>query len=295
MGDEGWIDINEIGDLPSLITLPLPRKAERSNAHANKVIERGADSDYDGVRDQAYDLSMNVLHFDSPEHWVSGAASLWRDRLHVNPALRHCLASGNTPVPLYRALAQSVKQGQVSFSRATVFALDEFGGLEADDPGTCRNMLRRDLVDQVDLPTESFHFLNAQAPDLQAECRRFDRVIGQGFDLVVLGIGLNGHLGMNEPGSARNSLTRPSELHASTVSSSARYLAHQRLPEWGLTVGMKQFFDSKEVWLIATGPAKAQIVRQAVRGEMTEQVPASLMRRHANCWLLVDGGAGSLL
>jgi glucosamine-6-phosphate deaminase len=238
---------------------------------------------------------MNLLHFDSQEKWESGTVSIWRDRLSTNPALRQCLASGHTPIPLFRRLADSVHKGQISFARTTIFALDEFGGLPLDDPGTCRNMLLRDLVNHIDLPERNFHFLDASAADLRAECEAFDRQIGEGLDLVVLGIGTNGHLGMNEPGSAPDSATRRTELHEGTVAASARYLAHERLPRWGLTVGMKQFFAAREVWLIATGHRKAEIVRRVAKGDITDQVPASLMRRHSNCWLLVDADAGSLL
>lgn len=236
---------------------------------------------------------MNILQFDSPESWVAGVLSVWRDRLRLNPRLRHCLASGNTPIPAYRALVESIKRGEVSLREASVFALDEFGGLGPDDPGRCRNMLLRDLVSGSDLPNENFHWLDPDAPDLEAECQTFDRKIGPGLDLVILGIGLNGHLGMNEPGSKADSPTRRVHLHQSTIASSARYVSHDQLPRWGLTVGMAQFLAAKEVWLLATGQNKAEIVQRLVRGEISEQVPASLMRKHPACSLFVDAAAAA--
>lgn len=238
---------------------------------------------------------MNLLQFDSEFSWVAGVATFWRDRLRSQPALKHCLASGNTPIPVYREMVQSAKRGDVSFRKASVFALDEFGDLPEDDPGKCRHMLTRDLVSHVDLAAENFHFFNPDAADLQAECEAFDRKVGNGFDLVLLGIGLNGHLGMNEPGSAPDSPTRRVDLHATTISSSAKYLTHQHLPKWGLTVGMQQFANSREVWLVATGKAKAEIIKKIVRGEVTTNVPASLMRQHPNCTLFLDAAAASLL
>jgi glucosamine-6-phosphate deaminase len=238
---------------------------------------------------------MNVLLFDSPASWCAALATYWRDRLRLNPALRHCLPSGNTPIPLFREMAQLTQRGVISFRDATVFVLDEFGGLAPDDPGTCRNMLERDFMAGLDLPRAQFRYFNAAAPDLDAECRAYDGEIGNGFDLVLLGIGGNGHLGMNEPGSGPDAPTRRTELHPATTAASARYLNHGRLPTWGLTVGMKQFFASKEVWLIATGRGKANIVKKIVKGECTEQVPASLMRQHSNCSLFIDAEAGSLL
>ena len=238
---------------------------------------------------------MNILKFDSGASWLQGVTTFWRDRLRLNPSLRHCLASGNTPIPIYHELVRASQQGQVSFRQATIFALDEFGGLKPEDPGLCKNMLTRDLIQHVELPPKNFRCFNPEAPDLEAECRAFDREAGHGFDLVLLGIGTNGHLGMNEPGSTADSVTRRVDLHESTISSSARYLTHSHLPRWGLTVGMKQFFDSKEVWLVATGRGKAEILQRVVRGEITDDVPASLMHQHPDCTLFIDAEAGSLL
>src|SRR5207302_900865 len=110
---------------------------------------------------------MNLLRFDSEGAWVAGVASLWRDRLRTNPRLRMCLPSGNTPIRIYAAMAESVKRGLVSFRNAEIFALDDYGGLAPDDEGKCVNILRRFLIDHVDLPNEQFHFIATDAPDLE--------------------------------------------------------------------------------------------------------------------------------
>lgn len=183
----------------------------------------------------------------------------------------------------------------MSFEQATVFALDEFGGLAADDPGRTRHTLQRQLIEAVGLPSSAFYFLDPDSPELNQHCADYDKAIGDGFDLVLLGIGLNGHLGMNEPGSAIESPTRRVELHGTTVQSSARYFAHQNLLRWGLTIGLKAIMAAQEVWLLANGPAKAPIVQQTVRGDVGSANPASLLRRHANCSLFVDAEAGALL
>ena len=138
-----------------------------------------------------------------------------------------------------------------------------------------------------------FHVLDPDNPNLIAHCADYDAAIGDGFDLVLLGIGLNGHLGMNEPGSPIDSPTRRVELHDSTVQSSARYFKHKNLPRWGLTVGLKALLGAKEVWLLAKGPAKAKIVEETLRGEIGPSIPASLLRRHPNAWLFLDKPAGA--
>jgi glucosamine-6-phosphate isomerase len=238
---------------------------------------------------------MNVLRFDSEAAWTHAISSLWRDRLRLMPDLRMCLPSGTTPVDVYSEMSSRARDGLVSFTRATVFALDEFGGLAADDPGRTSHTLQRQLIHAVDLPRSAFHVLDPDNTDLIAHCADYDAAIGDGFDLVLLGVGLNGHLGMNEPGSSVDSPTRRVELHDSTVQSSARYFAHKNLPRWGLTVGLRALLGAKEVWLLAKGSAKAPIVRDTLRGEITPSNPASLLRGHRNAWLFLDEAAGALL
>jgi glucosamine-6-phosphate deaminase len=238
---------------------------------------------------------MNLLRFDSAAAWAGGVATFWRDRLRANPQLKMCLPSGLTPNPVYAEMVRSTAAGEVSFARASVFVLDEFEGVPPDDPGRARNALQHHLIGAIDLPGEAFHALDTDAPDIEGECRRYDRAIGAGFDLVLLGIGLNGHLGMNEPGSASASRTRRVELHETTIASSARYFSHQDVPRRGVTVGLQPILASREVWLLATGTAKAEIARRVVSGAIDESVPASLLRRHPNCSVFVDAEAAGLL
>jgi glucosamine-6-phosphate deaminase len=240
---------------------------------------------------------VNLLRFDSESSWVQGAASLWRDRLRTNPKLRMCLPSGHTPNPLFEVMCRSVANGDVSFRQAEIFALDDYGGLAADDPGRCRNMLQRYLLDGIDLSPDRFHFLDTEAADTAQVCRDYNTLIESngGFDLTLLGIGLNGHLGLNEPGSTLDSTTRRVAMHESTIQSSAGYLTHSNLPTWGIGVGLKHLLASKEVWLLANGARKAQIIARTVQGEINVDVPASWLRRHSNSWLMVDAAAGALL
>lgn len=238
---------------------------------------------------------MNVLQFDSKTAWVRGVSSMWRDRLKTKPDLKVCLSSGTTPVEIYGEMARSVRSGLTSFAHATVFALDEFGGLARDDPGRTALMLKRQLVDAVDLPPGSFRILDPDVADLLQHCADYDQAIGAGFDLVLLGIGLNGHLGMNEPGSPQDRTTHRADLHETTIQSSARYFAHSNLPRWGLTVGLKTILESAEVWLLATDRTKAAIIERTVRGDINPDNPASLLRRHPNCSLIVDDGAAATL
>ena len=234
---------------------------------------------------------MNVLRFDSEPAWVGAICSLWRDRLRTNPALTMCLPTGLTPLPIYAEMVASRRAGLVSFDRARIFALDEFGDLEESDPGRTKNTLLAHVVGPAGIPEASCRFLDPRHPDAYQHCAQYDRAVGGAFDLVVLGLGTNGHLGMNEPGSSADSPTRRVDLAESTIAASARYFDHDRLPRWGLTVGLGAILAAREVWLLARGAAKAEVVHQMLTGPITEDLPASLLRRHPNCWVFLDGEA----
>jgi glucosamine-6-phosphate isomerase len=240
---------------------------------------------------------VNILKFDSEAAWINAVVSLWRDRLRTNPAVRMCLPSGHTPNRIYAAMGESVKQGLVSFRKAEIFALDDFGGLAQDDPGRCRNMLQHFLLNAIDLPKDHFHWIDTEAADLEKICRDYDALINSrgGFDLTLLGIGLNGHLGLNEPGSSLDDTTHRVQMHESTVKASAGYVSHGNLPTWGVGVGLKHLLGSKEVWLLANGVKKAEIIQRTEEGTITSEAPASLLRQHPNSWLMVDAEAGKLL
>ncbi|MDX1950556.1 MAG: glucosamine-6-phosphate deaminase [Verrucomicrobiota bacterium] len=238
---------------------------------------------------------MNILKFDQESTWVEGIVTFWRDRLLHNPALKMCLPTGLTPNQAYAEMARCCKKGQLSFSKTSIYLLDEYGGLSATDPGKSFNMLKERLINHIDLPKDKFHFLNTEATKLDEECKGYETAIGGRFDLVLLGIGLNGHLGLNEPGSEIESGVRKVRLAPSSRESCQRYLKHNQLPEWGLTIGLKQLLAAKEVWLLANGGKKAEIIERTVRGEISNQLPASLLRNHPKCFLFVDGEAGSRL
>jgi glucosamine-6-phosphate deaminase len=238
---------------------------------------------------------MNICRFDSEAAWTGGICALWRDRLRLQPDLRICLPTGLTPLPVYADMIRSVQAGHASFARAEVFALDEFGGLAPDDPGRTRHTLQRELIGGIDLPPASFHFFDPETADLERHCAEYDAAIGAGFDLVLLGIGTNGHLGMNEPGSPETSGTRRVDLDESTIRASARYFAHRNLPRWGLTVGLKAILASAEIWLLATGASKADIVERTLTDDIDPRNPASLLRRHSNCSLFIDAAAAARL
>jgi glucosamine-6-phosphate deaminase len=233
---------------------------------------------------------MKLLRGGPTDAWAGTVARLFIERLKVRPDLRVCLPTGLTPVPIYDLVAAAVARGEVSFARAEVFLLDEFGGTDPNDPGRCDQMLHRFLLSRVDLPGERFHRFDLDG-DIPELCRAYEAAVGRGCDLTLLGIGTNGHVGMNEPGTAADSVTRRVTLAPETIAAAARYFSHDRLPTWGVTMGLGTLRRSGEIWIVASGAGKASIVRKTLSGPITDTVPATQLRDHPSALLIADDGA----
>jgi glucosamine-6-phosphate deaminase len=228
-------------------------------------------------------MRLEVLPADS---WAEAVSSALIDRLEPS-GLRLCLATGATPLPVYARLPGD------ALALSTVFLLDEFGDLPQGHRGRCETMLRTGLLDRV--PAGAFHFPNVDAPDLEVECRRYRDLINDGgLDLAVLGLGTNGHLGFNEPGSTADQPTRAVELTEETMEGARKYGADPP-PTWGLAVGLAEILAAREVWLLVTGSGKAAVLAQVINDEMTDQVPATLLRLHPNAVIWADEPAAARL
>lgn len=231
---------------------------------------------------------VRVLPVDS---WAAAVADAWTERLQANPRLRMCLPTGSTPLPLYERMVER----PVSWARAEVLLLDEWVGVPPDEPGRCDTTLRRTLLDHVDIAAGGYRSIDADAVDLAAECAAVDAWLDGGLDLAILGVGTNGHVGMNEPGSALSERTHEVELAPATVQSAVRYFGDRARPTHGVTVGLRDLLRAEHVWVIVTGGQKARTVRDCVIGPVQLEVPGSLLRNHPRCvWWLDEAAAGGL-
>lgn len=220
--------------------------------------------------------------------WAASIADLWGERLTTTPDLRMCLPTGSTPKPVYREMA-----AHADFSEAKVFLLDEFG-LEPGDPARCDVMIEEALMSRLD-SRPVFDRLNPQAADLEAECDRYSKAIAsEGVNLCILGLGTNGHLGLNEPGSLHDSTTRVVALADETMAALSHYGATSSTT-WGMTIGISEILASDEAWLLVSGEHKAQILRRTLVGPVDTDVPASYLRFHQNVIVWVDEAAASQL
>lgn len=201
------------------------------------------------------------------------------------------LPSGNTPLGMYRELAR--RAGDCSLAEATVFAIDELHGVPRAHPATNASYFAKYLP-----AVRALHVLDGEAADADAECARFSRLIdgAGGLDLAVLGIGVNGHIAFNEPGSPFDSRARLVELARSTREPYApRFGSFAAAPRHGLTLGIADLLAARAVLLLALGEAKAEAVARALEDPPGEDVPASALQGHPDLTVLLDRAAASQL
>lgn len=217
--------------------------------------------------------------------------------INEKPASLIELPGGDTPLGIFKHLIEAANTNKVDLSQCSFVGLDEWGGLGYETKGSCIQTLFDCLYNHLPIDKEKqVCFFDGKA-DLKSECARIDKFIFDkgNIDIAVLGIGMNGHIGFNEPGVDENQYTTIVPLDDVTTSVSVKYFGKQLNIENGITLGMNHFFNAKQVILIADAAKKAEIVEQVVNGPITNEVPASLMRKVDNCTLYVDEAAASLL
>jgi glucosamine-6-phosphate deaminase len=212
-------------------------------------------------------------------------------RLADEPALVLGLPTGRTPIPLYREIVRLHRAGRADFRRAATFNLDEFLGLAPSDRRSYRAFMQRHLFDHVNLAPRRIHFLNGAASDVAGECRRYEGAIERagGIDLQILGLGLNGHIGFNEPARALVARTHRTRLKAATRRANARLFDNRAaaVPREALSMGMATILHARRIVLLATGASKARSVQRMIEGPVTPRLPGSFLQLHrcAEVWL----------
>ena len=209
------------------------------------------------------------------------------------------LPTGATVVDMYRFLCEMYSNGQLDFSHIVTFNMDEYVGLTPDDPNSYHFYMREHLFKHVNLKPSNTHILDGLAADLQAVCDAYENSIRQagGIRLFLGGVGRNGHLAFNEPGSAFTSRTRPVTLEPSTRQANSRFFNNDvsRVPAQALTVGIGTVLDAEELLFLASGEQKAQAVARLSQGEISPQWPITALKTHPNATLLVDEAAAAQL
>lgn len=208
------------------------------------------------------------------------------------------LATGASPVGMYGELVRRHIEQGLDFSRVVTVNLDEYLGIPADHPASCRCYMIEHLLNRVNLDAERIHIPDSQpAGDLMAYCVRFEQAIGRagGIDLQILGIGLTGHLGFNEPGSSLASRTRIVHLSQMTRTANRGNFPGEEVPTAAFTLGLGTIREARRLVLLATGETKAEVVAAALEGPLSVSMPASLLQLHGNAVVLLDPAAASRL
>jgi glucosamine-6-phosphate deaminase len=213
----------------------------------------------------------------------------------------HCvlgLATGSTPLGVYRELIRLHREEGLDFSQVTTFNLDEYVGLAPTHPQSYRCFMQQNLFDHVNLRTERTNVPDGRALDFELHCRQYEQKIKDagGIDLQVLGLGSDGHIAFNEPGSSLGSRTRLKSLARETVRDNARFFGgEEHVPRLAVTMGVGTILESRRCLLLAFGPHKATAVRDTIEGPITAQVTASALQLHREVIAILDQQAASQL
>jgi glucosamine-6-phosphate deaminase len=221
-----------------------------------------------------------------------------RDLMSSKPDAVLGLATGSTPLPIYKALAQSLAGNPIDVSRVRGFALDEYVGLPAGHPESYRAVITRDVVEPLGLAPENIHVPNGDLASIQTAGLDYERAIvnAGGVDIQILGIGRTGHLGFNEPGSSFGSVTRVKTLTEKTRTDNARFFASaDDVPMHCITQGLGTILRARHLVLLAFGRGKAHAIAAAVEGPVTASQPGSAIQFHPHVTVVVDEEAASEL
>lgn len=241
---------------------------------------------------------MKLIQTGTYEELSKMAAAQIISKIQANPRLNLGLATGSTPTGVYKRLIQDHEENKTSYKQINTFNLDEYIGISKKDPNSYHYFMCENLFDHIDIPLDHTHIPDGAAKDLDEECRRYEMFIQEhgGIDLQILGIGQNGHIGFNEPGTSFSSRTHIINLAESTRKANSRFFESlEDVPTQAITMGIASIMESKEIFLFVSGASKAEALARLMNGEVSEQFPASILKNHQNVTIFADKEASALL
>ena len=237
---------------------------------------------------------MRIYRAKDYEEMSRKAAGIVSAQIIMKPECVLGLATGSTPVGLYKQLIEWYRNGDLDFSGVRTVNLDEYKGISRENDQSYYYFMHQNLFDHVNIPAENTHLPDGMEPDSEKECRRYEELIQSmgSVDLQLLGIGHNGHIGFNEPADAFDKLVHCVNLTQSTIEANKRFFASaEEVPRQAYTMGIQTIMRSKKILIIANGEGKADIVRDAFFGPITPMVPASVLQLHNDVTLVADEAA----
>jgi glucosamine-6-phosphate deaminase len=231
--------------------------------------------------------------FDNYEALSERAARILLETIRENPRAVFGLPTGRTPIGMYRHVVTECTREYHCFHDAVTFNLDEYARIPREHPGSYSTFMKHHLFDSIDIAPENAHIPDGNAPDLDAECRRYEREIASagGLGLTFLGLGRNGHIGFNEPGTPFDSRTRVVELTASTRQANADLFAGDQVPTHAITMGIGTILESRRIVLLAGGSGKRAAIERLETLDLDPSFPASALWDHEDVTVLVDASA----
>ncbi|MFD1911224.1 glucosamine-6-phosphate deaminase [Halodurantibacterium flavum] len=247
------------------------------------------------MQDSPFQPRLMVL--PTPGDVAQKAAALIAGAVRTGRARVLGLATGRTPLGVYTILSQEMRAGTLSLAGTTTFNLDEYAGIPADHPSSYRSYMNRHLFAASDIDMARTHLPDGMAPDPVRAAADYEAMIetAGGIDLQILGIGQNGHIGFNEPGSRFDSRTRIVPLAPSTRAANAGDFPGGTVPEKAVTMGIGTILAAKKILLLASGPAKAEALAAMLEGPVTPACPASALRLHPDATVICDTAAAARL
>lgn len=226
---------------------------------------------------------MNFIKVETYDELSTKAAAIICGQVAMKPDCVLGLATGSSPLGTYAKIAEKYEKGEVDFSKVSSINLDEYVGLDGNNDQSYRYFMNTNLFSKINIDIAKTNVPNGCAADLGKECEAYDNLIKQsgGIDLQLLGIGLDGHIGFNEPDAYFEKATHVVELDPSTIEANARFFASEAdVPRKAVTMGMGGIMSAKKVLLIANGKNKKEIVEKSFFGPITPEVPASILQLH---------------
>ncbi|MBI4313404.1 MAG: glucosamine-6-phosphate deaminase [Candidatus Omnitrophica bacterium] len=237
---------------------------------------------------------MEVIIKETPEQMARLGAELIAEVVRRKPKCVLGLATGSTPVSTYRELIRMHKNEGLDFSRATTFNLDEYVGLAHEHDQSYHFFMWENLFKQINVNPKNVHVPDGMAKDIPAFCRWYEEQIVKagGIDLQLLGIGSNGHIAFNEPGSSLGSRTRVKTLDERTRADNARFFkSMNEVPKYAITMGIGTIMDARQLLLLASGAGKAEAIQKTCEGPITAMVPATIVQLHPKAVIVTDKAA----